>query len=151
MDIGARAISLARMSQHVRMDAEIQGGTQASETCRRQFSITPVVAPDRVMVNDRAAICNHGIKPGRLDSVPLRSTIVLKAGAAIPLRVGDIPFTDDWQCRCPGRLQFSAAKSVGPQVSETCRRQFSIADGVLDIAMPEPLLEPPGVGADAIG
>ena len=39
-----------------------------------------MVAPDRVMVGDRAAICDHGIKTGRLDGVPLRAQLAMPPG-----------------------------------------------------------------------
>ena len=36
-----------------------------------------MVAPDRMMVGDRAAIRDHGIKSGRLDGVPLRAQLAM--------------------------------------------------------------------------
>jgi hypothetical protein len=39
-----------------------------------------VVAPNRVMVSDRAAIRNHGIKTGRFDGVPLRAQLAMPPG-----------------------------------------------------------------------
>ena len=40
----------------------------------------PVLAPDRMMVGDRAAICDHSIKTGRLDGLPLRAQLALPPG-----------------------------------------------------------------------
>ena len=36
-----------------------------------------MVAPDRMMVGDRAAICDYGIKTGRLDGAPLRTQLAM--------------------------------------------------------------------------
>ena len=36
-----------------------------------------MVAPDRVMVGDRAAVRDHGIEAGRLDGVPLRDQLAV--------------------------------------------------------------------------
>ena len=40
----------------------------------------PMVAPDRMMVGDRAAICDYGINTGRLDGVPLRAQLAVPPG-----------------------------------------------------------------------
>src|ERR1700719_3223703 len=75
------------VDQHSRIEQALRiqccfGRPEGSGEQRRALAIVPppVVAPDRMMVGDRAAICDHGIKTGRLDSVPLRAQLAMPSG-----------------------------------------------------------------------
>ena len=72
------------VDQHSRIEQALRiqgclGRPEGSGEQRRALAIVPppVVAPDRMMVGDRAAICDHGIKTSRLDGVPLRAQLAM--------------------------------------------------------------------------
>ena len=76
------------VDQHSRIKQTLRihgcfGRSEGSGEQRRALAIVPppVVAPDRMMVGDRAAICDYGIKTGRLDGVPLRAQLAMPPGA----------------------------------------------------------------------
>src|SRR6185312_10095134 len=72
------------VDQHSRIEQalRIQGcfsSLKGTGEQRRALAIVPLpmVAPDRMMVGDRAAIRNHSIKTRRLNGVPLRAQLAM--------------------------------------------------------------------------
>ena len=72
------------VDQHSRIKEALRihgcfGRSEGSGEQRWALAIVPppVVAPDRMMVGDRTAICDYGIKTGRLDGVPLRAQLAM--------------------------------------------------------------------------
>src|SRR5258707_1425230 len=53
------------------------GGAQRFGEKRRTLLVIPwtMIAPDRVMMRDRAAVCDHGVERGTLDGKPLRAKL----------------------------------------------------------------------------
>ena len=76
------------IDQHARIEQamRIQGRLGRPEGSGKQWWALaivprPMVAPDRMMVSDRAAVLDHGIQAGRLDGVPLRDQLSCRPAA----------------------------------------------------------------------
>ncbi len=85
--LGHRPVGLG-IDQHARIEQamRIQGHLGRPEGSGKQWWALaivprPMVAPDRMMVSDRAAVLDHGIQAGRLDGVPLRDQLSCRPAA----------------------------------------------------------------------
>ena len=135
------------VDQHSRIEQALRiqgclGGLKGSGEQRRALAIVPppMVAPDRMMVGDRAAICNHSIKTGRLDGVPLRAQLAMPSGVQSevwrrPVRI-HMGATAGYLAGTPGCLDDGAlGRCLDPVVDDSNRSQV-IAVSNVSLMMP---------------
>ena len=74
---GGQAPQVSCINQHARIEQALRverllGGAQRGEQ-RRALAVVPraMIAPDRVVMRDGAAVLDHGVERGALDDAPL--------------------------------------------------------------------------------